>query len=84
MSDEKIIKIPISNKQRIYNSHGQGYVPCKISNRFLQFEETYCESNNYVFVDVMTNGYDENPKKICNLCIDLNDLKNAISKLKPR
>lgn len=60
----KITKLPITHKQRQINLHDFGYVPCEVSGRYLQFDETYCKENNFVFVDVMTTDTaSEKPKK---------------------
>ena len=82
MSD-KITRIPVTIKQRDYNLHGVGYVPCNISGRWLQFSETYCDGNGLVFVDVMTTGSDDAPKKICELCLNIFELKDELSKITP-
>ena len=55
MSD-KVKRIPIPYRQRDINQHDFGYVPCELTGRYLQFESTYCEDNNLVFVDVMTTS----------------------------
>lgn len=80
---EKITRIPISYTERDYNLHGTGYVPCNISERWLQFSKTYCDGNGLVLVDVMTTGKDEHPRKICSLCLNIYDLKKELEKIIP-
>ena len=78
---ERIIKNPVSFSQRAHNIHGTGYVPCYVSDRWLQFSDTFSKNNGFVFVDVMTLGADELPRKICSLCLDINELKAELDKL---
>lgn len=80
---KKITRFPITFKERDYNLHGLGYVPCNISNRWLQFSDTYSEGTGLIFVDVMTKDSHEVPKKICSLCLNIHDLQNELSKINP-
>lgn len=82
--DKKVIRIPISRKERNYNLHETGYVPCYVTDRWLQFDDTYDSNTGLVFADVMTLDSNENPKKICNLCLNINELKQEIQKIKPK
>ncbi len=84
MSD-KVKRIPISYRQRDINQHDFGYVPCELTGRYLQFESTYCEDNNLVFVDVMTTseGTTE-PPKLTRLCVNIKFLQDVLSKIQPR
>ena len=84
MSD-KVKRIPISYRQRDINQHDFGYVPCELTGRYLQFESTYCEDNNLVFVDVMTTseGTTE-PRKLTRLCDNIKFLQDVLSKIQPR
>ncbi|WP_163581128.1 hypothetical protein [Gracilibacillus saliphilus] len=77
MSDKKIIKIPISYDQRKINEYGDGYVPCLVSERWLQFPETANNENN-IIVDVMTQTEGNKPRKLCELILSRNDLLRAI------
>ena len=81
---EKISRFPISFKEHAYNLHGTGYVPCAISERWLQFNSTYDRALNLVFVDVMTTDSKDKPKKLCSLCLNLEDLKRELEKLTPQ
>lgn len=80
---EKITPIPITFKERDYNLHGIGYVPCNVSDRWLQFSDTYDEGTGLVFVDVMTKKEKETPTKICQLCLNIHDLQNELAKIIP-
>ena len=81
----KITKLPITHKQRQINLHDFGYVPCEVSGRYLRFDETYCKENNFVFVDVMTTDTaSEKPKKLCQLCLDVELLKRVVHKIQPK
>lgn len=81
--EEKIIEMPISYKERDYNLHGVGYVPCNVSGRWLQFNKTYISKLGLVSVNVMTLGKDNHPKKICELVLNINDLKIELEKIIP-
>ena len=63
--------------------HGLGYVPCNISDRYLQFDDTYHEETGLVFATVMTGANSESPKKLCSLCLNIHDLQEELSNIKP-
>lgn len=77
MSD-KIVKIPISHKQRKINEHGNGYVPCEVSERWLQFD-TVGTKNGLVAVNVMTKNDKGVKKKICQMVLNKDDLLRALN-----
>lgn len=81
---EKITPMPISYKERDYNLHGTGYVPCEVSGRYLQFSETYSEKLDLVSVDVMTTNDDRVTRKLCTLVLHYHDLLEELSKIKPK
>ena len=78
---EKITRFPITFKKQDYNLHGVGYVPCNISERWLQFADTYDEGTGLAFVDVMTKDGKETPRKLCQLCLNIHDLQTELSKI---
>ena len=80
---EKITRIPVTFKERDYNLHGIGYVPCNITGRWLQFADTYDEGTGLVFVDVMTEDEKETPRKLCQLCLNIHDLQAELAKITP-
>lgn len=82
---EKVIRIPISREQRLLNKHGNGYVPCEVSGRWLQFgaESELIGDKNLLFVDVMTQN-DSQARKICTLCISKEDIIRALSHVKAK
>lgn len=84
--ENKIIRIPISQKQRLINTHGNGFVPCEVSGRWLQFpeESAFIGEKNLMFVDVMTYGDNDKPRKICSLCISQEDIVRALKHVEPR
>lgn len=81
----KIIKFPVTYSQRKRNSMGVGYVPCEVSNRWLQFPDTscLCEGGEFIQVDVMTLGKNEEPRKICEVILARADLERALQNVKP-
>lgn len=54
--DEKVVKIPISQQQRMRNQYGEACVPCKNSNRWLQFPyaSIFDGKEDLLKVEVMT------------------------------
>jgi len=79
MSDNKVIKIPITYTQRQLNHYGPGYVPCYMSSRWLQFDKVIDKNLDYIFVDVMTKNDDGKESKICQLCLDAKDIMRALN-----
>ncbi|MCZ6944358.1 hypothetical protein EJ131_28570 [Bacillus mycoides] len=78
MNDEKVVRIPISPKQRRMNEHGNGYVECEVSSRWLQFQE-YNEDLGLVHVDVMTLGENNKERKLCELFIKRDELLKVLN-----
>ncbi len=79
--NEKVVKIPITYKQRKLNVLGDGHVPCEVSERWLQFPDT-AEDPRWLPVDVMTMGSDDLPRKICELVLNKEDLLRAVNAIK--
>ena len=79
--NEKVVRIPITHKERKLNEMGEGYVPCDISERWLKFPDTVSDFR-WLTVDVMTLGNDGSPKKICELALNKEDLLRAINAVK--
>lgn len=59
------------------NQFGQGYVPCEVSNRWLQFSE-YTD-DRWIPISVMTLDKNEKPKKICELILSKEDVLRALN-----
>lgn len=85
MKDDKVIRIPITYKQKQINKHGEGYVQCEVSDRWLQFSQEYsrCAGGDLISVSVMTLDKNQEPKKICDLIIDRKDITRAINSAVP-
>lgn len=79
--NNNIVKIPISYNQRKRNEMGKGYVPCEVSERWLQFPELVSDYR-CITVDVMTMGRNDKPRKICDLIINMDDILRAINSIK--
>lgn len=79
-NENNLVRIPITFKQRKINEYGKGYVPCEVSERWLQFPDEISDER-YIGVDVMTNGSDNNPKKLCELVVSKEDLIRAINSI---
>jgi len=79
-NDSKVIPFPvrsdISYKQRMINQLGKGYLPCFVSDRWLQFNtvsEMYGDFE-LVTMNVMTLNKDGQPHKLCEMIIEKEDL----------
>ncbi|MCL5037972.1 MAG: hypothetical protein M1269_12800 [Chloroflexi bacterium] len=83
--ENKIIRFPLNSKQRAINEMGQGYVPCEVSTRWLQFDEfsSLCAEEEFMSVSVMTYDKNEKPRKICDLIITREDLERTLKYVKP-
>jgi len=85
MSEEKIIKFPITHSQREKNQMGEGYVPCVVSERWLQFPNMsagHYGGGEFIEISVMTRDSDKKPKKLCDLVITREDIIRAINWVK--
>lgn len=85
---DKIVRFPVKTMQRIRNRRGKRSVSCMVSDRWLRFPETAAmvdfgdgRPGTTVIVDVMTDAGDD-PKKLCELCIRIEDLEKAISNIR--
>jgi len=78
--EKNVVRIPISNKQRQINKHGEGYVPCEVSSRWLQFD-SYGTENGLVMVNVMTENEEGIEKKICELVLTKDDILRAVNNI---
>lgn len=78
--------MPISNAQRKFNEMGEGYVPCEVSDRWLQFHEdsAYVGNSEFISVDVMTLDSEEQPKKLCHIFISRENILRALKYVKPK
>lgn len=83
-----VIRFPNSSMQRTKNRRGKRGVPCMVTDRWLQFREQAepvdfgdGKRRTVVFVDVMTDITGES-RKLCELCLCLEDLQSAIGNVK--
>lgn len=84
MSKDKIVRIPISFEKRQKNKHDEGYVPCQVSGRYLQFDLDSVNPVN-VIANVMTENTDaDKDKKLCELVFDISDLKEVMAEISKR
>lgn len=74
----KIIQIPVTYEQRKINEHGEGYVPCLVTNKWLQFPETAMHEIN-IPVKLMAQEDDEEPIQLSELFLSKADLLRAIN-----
>ena len=82
MSD-KIKHFPRGIERRERLNRRQYKVPCQISERWLQFplEASPLAGGDFMHVDVMTLGIDENPRKICELVLTKQDLLAVLNQV---
>ena len=81
--DDKIVRIPITYSERKKNQMGDGYVPCYISSRYLMIQGvSECNDETIMMFDVMTENDEGVSRKICEMAIDINDLNEAVKKVK--
>ena len=84
--DEKIIKIPISYEKRKKNEKGKGYVPCQVSERYLNFcmESTTVNDEEFIYVDVMTENSSQGiDKLLTRLIIKKGDIFQTLKNISP-
>lgn len=74
----KVIQIPVTYEQRKLNEHGEGYVPCLVTNKWLQFPETAMHEIN-IPVKLMAQEDDEEPIQLSELFLSKDDLLRAIN-----
>ena len=82
-----MIRLPISYSQRRKNQMGRGYVPCIVSERWLQFPKVsdgYVGDGEVISISVMTNGQDDRPHRLCDLMITREDLLRAVGAVRRR
>jgi hypothetical protein len=80
-----VIRFPMNTTQRIKNRRGKFSVSCAVSMRRLRFKEEIGSVENdapAVVVDVMTDSdFDGSPsKKICELVLELDDLRAILKR----
>jgi hypothetical protein len=87
--DDSILRFPIKTWRRIRNQRGKRSVSCHVTDRWLKFDETAKkmdlgngESGTLVRVLVMTDASGESSRRICELCITLEELQSAAGNIR--
>jgi hypothetical protein len=87
--DDSILRFPIKTWRRIRNRRGKRSVSCYVSDRWLKFVDTAKkvdlgngEAGTLVFVHVMTNASGESSRRVCELCITLEELQSAVNNIR--
>jgi len=80
---DKVKRFPVSTWTRIKNQRGKRTVNCEISGRYLKYgtgHDTGTEQGVWLHMDVMADGNDNDTpdRKICELVLPLNELKEMI------
>lgn len=79
---DNTVNFPVRTLQRIKNRRGKRSVSCEVTDRWLRFrEDSHVSSEGtLVFVDVMAQpDYDKDPRKLCELCINIEELKKVLN-----
>ena len=65
---------------------GKRAAPCLVTERWLQFGEgaSQLPGGRYLFIDVMTMGADEQPRKLTTLCLSKEDILQALDNVEDR
>jgi len=85
MDNSKIIRIPITRKQREINEYGEGYVPCYVSQRWLQFNTVsdIVGDTEVIMMNAMTIDKNDQPYKLFEMILEKEDLIRALKSIKP-
>lgn len=78
-----VTRFPVKVWERIRNRRGKGSVSCEVSERWLRFSKQ-SEKQPFgtpVWVDVMTDAGEEG-RKICTLCLTVEELERALKFVK--
>ena len=82
---DKIIKFPISAWERHKNKMGKGYVPCMISERWIQFPKQsggHFGGGEFIYIDIMTKNTEGHQKRLCSLVVTREELQAALDAVK--
>ena len=84
-TNENVIRFPITGDERRRNELGDAAIPCVVSMRWLKLSERSATvgDKNLIVVDVMTLGSDQQPRKTCELVVDLSDVVSALRHVTP-
>ena len=82
MSD-KVLKFPKRYKNTKRLDALKGKLRCEVSGRWLQFPKKADSQNDieYMFVDVMTLGAEDNEKKLCEIVLDRKELLKILNEI---
>lgn len=83
--DKKVIRIPVDSKQRQINEKGGCYVPCDLSDRWLQFSDVsdIAGGRELITFSVMTLDKNGNPYRLFNMTVERNDIERALNIIEP-
>ena len=85
--NDNVTKFPISMSERQKNEMGPGFVPCMISERWIQFPEVstgHFGGGEFIEISIMTKNSKGKQREICNLIVTREDLLSALSAVKDR
>jgi len=78
-----IKRFPGSVERRERREKVAGKVVCQVSQRWLQFPESYqiVGEKSFMFVDVMTLDSNEQPRKLCEMVLTKEDLRAMLDRV---
>lgn len=79
-----IEKFPVSSWKRVRNRRGRLSVSCVVSDRWLSFERPHDKRFNIgtpIKVDVMTDVSENGPRKLCQLIVTVEQLKDLMAEI---
>jgi len=82
MSD-RVLRFPKRFKNTKRLDARKGKLRCEVSDRWLQFPKKADSQNGieYMFVNVMTLGAEDNEKKLCEIVLDRKELLKILNEL---
>lgn len=76
-----------NHQERRARKHARAFqVPCQVSPRWLQFpkQAAVFPNGDFMKVDVMTNGSDDQPRKLCELVLTKQDLLRMLEQVESK
>jgi hypothetical protein len=76
----EVVRFPVGPGKRWKNRLGRGAVPCEVSGRWLVLPDTAQDvgGRHLMFVDIMTMDGAGTRRKLCQLCLSLEDLQETL------
>ena len=81
--NDKVVRFPGRPADRKRRDSNRGILRCEVSGRWLQFPDASDKFSDmeYLHLDIMTLGTDEQKRKLCELVLDKQQLLKMLSDL---